>query len=158
MVERYEENIKRQFQWAVQALAQPPNVQPTLFPPFVVVADELALEFDNWWKAYESNFGHLCSQQQREAVSAVDHLLAEMSGPDKPELWLDDGCLNHPKWSEVRRLAADVLSAFEWPPGLPPLGRVTYVRYSPEAESGEAHRNAEAKGVTWDAGQLGSPG
>ena len=114
-------SIERQFQWAVQALVQPADVQPTLFPSFVVVADELALDFDNWWKAYESNFGHLCSQQQRQAVASLDHLLTEMSGPGKPELWMDEGCLSHPKWSMVRRLAADVLSARS--DGRPPFHR-----------------------------------
>jgi len=126
------QGIEQQFQWAVQALAQPAVVQPTLFPSFVMVADELALEFDNCWKAFESNYFQLCSQQQRQAVAALDHLLTEMSGPDKPELWLDEGCLNHPKWSEVRRLAADVLSAFGWSLEPPPLGRAMYARCSPE--------------------------
>jgi hypothetical protein len=121
----------------VQALAQPPDAQPSLFPSFVVVADELALEFDNWWKSFEANFGDRCSEEQQRAVAALDHLLTEMSGPDKPELWTNEGCLYHAKWSEVRQLAADVLSAFGWPHGVPPVGRVMYVRYSPEGERPE---------------------
>lgn len=128
------EGVKQQFQWAVQALAQPADVQPSLFPSFVVVADELALEFDNWRQAFESNFRNSWSPEQREAVAALDQLLSEMSGPDKPELWLDEGCLNHPKWSEVRQLAGQVLTAYGWLPGLPPLGRAIYARYSPDPE------------------------
>ncbi len=120
--------IKHQFQWAVQALAQPADVQLTLFPPFVVVADELALDFDNWWKTFESNFGDSCSRQQRQAVVALNQLLDEMSGPEKPELWLGPECLNQPKWTEVRQLAADVLSTFGWPLDAPPLGRALYRR------------------------------
>lgn len=127
MNEREEElEARRQmFQWAVQALAQPAEVQRALFPDFVVVADELALDFDHWWRVFERDFGHQLSSQQREACEALDRLLDEMSGP-KPELWTDEGCLNHPKWSEVRQLAANVLTAFGWPADVPPIGRKIY--------------------------------
>jgi hypothetical protein len=129
------EEIEQQFKWSVQALAQPADVQPRLFPSFVVVADELALDFDNWWRASESNFGNAWSLEQRRAVLALDQLLAEMSGSDKPELWLEKGCLNHPKWSEVRKLAREVLFAFGWSPGIPPLGCAIYMQCSPETKS-----------------------
>jgi hypothetical protein len=128
--------LEQHFQWAVQALAQPADVQPILFPSFVVVADEVALDFDNWRLACESNVGHLWSQEQRQAVEALDDLLDQMSGPERPELW-DSGCLNHPKWSEVRQLAGNILSAFGWPPGIPPLDRAIYARYAPESPQSE---------------------
>ena len=117
------DRIEQQFQWAVQALAQPADVQITLFPSFVVVADELALDFDNWRQAFDSNFGTSWSPAQREAVEFLDQILDEMSGPNNPELWLHKECLNHPKWSEVRRLAEKVLSAFQWPSDVPPTDR-----------------------------------
>jgi hypothetical protein len=119
---------EQQFQWAVQALAQPANVQPTLFPSFVVVADELALEFDHWMKVAGAEVGASWSPVQRGAVTALDRLLAEMSGPGKPEFWLGEACLHHPIWSEVRQLASEVLFAFGWSPGLPPLGRAIYIK------------------------------
>lgn len=118
---------EQQLMWAVQALAQPAEVQPTLFPPFAVVADELALEFDHWRRVAERRVGALWSQGQRSALAALDRVLSEMSGPGKPELWLEAGCLRHPRWSEVRQLAQAVLSAFGWPPGLPPESRAVYV-------------------------------
>src|SRR5262245_34979389 len=105
--------IEQQFRWAVQALVQASDVQPTLFPPFVVVADELALDFDNYRRAYEDHFGEFWSSAERQAIEALDHQLNRMSG-DKPHLWSDDGCLNHPQWAEVRRLAHQVLSEFGW--------------------------------------------
>lgn len=134
-MEEIRRNIQQQFQWAVQALVQPAEVQHALFPPFVVVADELALDFDNWCRAYRAHFGHLLSEDQQEALKALDDLFTEMSGPGKPELWTDEGCLNHPKWSEVRRLAARVLSAFGWAADVPPAGRSIYVRCSPEEDA-----------------------
>jgi hypothetical protein len=98
-------------------------VQITRFPSFVVVADELALEFDDCRQAFDSNFGWCWSPLQRAAVVALEQYLADMSGPDKPELWLDEDCLDHARWSEVRQLAGKVLYAFGWSPDVPPLDR-----------------------------------
>jgi len=128
------EGIEQSFKWAVQALAQPADVQPTLFPEFVVVADELAIDFGHWWEVYESRFGHLLSAEQHEKADMLNSMLVEMSGPGKPELWTDEGCLNHPKWSDVRQLATDVLSSFEWPLIRPPSTRSLYAQYSPKTE------------------------
>lgn len=127
--EEIRSNIRQMFQWAVQALAQPADVQRALFPPFVPPAEELALDFDNWWRTYQDHFGHSLRDEQLKAVRALDDLLAEMSGPDKCELWTDAGCLNHPKWAEVRRLASDILYAFAWPNEVPPIGRSIYAQY-----------------------------
>ena len=122
------ETRRQMFEWAVQALAQPAEIQRTLFPSWVVVADELALDFDHWQRTFNAHYGHLLSEEQRRAIKALDDLLDEMSG-NKPELWTDEGCLNHPKWSEVRRLAADVLRVFGWPLEVPPIGRSIYAQY-----------------------------
>ena len=119
---------EQQLQWAVQALAQPAEVQPTLFPSFVVVADELALEFDHWRDVADGEVGGSWSPVQRAAVMTLDQLLSEMSGTGKPELWVGAACLHHPQWSAVRHLASEVLSAFGWSPGRPPLGRAVYIR------------------------------
>lgn len=130
--------IEQQFQWAVQALAQPAEIQPQLFPSFVMVPDELALDFDNWRIAFDDRYGHVWSLEQRNAVVALDELLTMMSGPDKPEYWISDGCLNHPVWSEVRRLAAEVLSVFRWPQDRPPPDRALYAQYRARASAEEA--------------------
>jgi len=111
------------FRWAVQALAQPAEVQQQLIPPSAAVADELALDFDNYWIAFRDHFGEMCTEKQRQAVESLNELLDAMSGPERPEIWLHDDCLNHPKWSQVRRLAENVLTAFDWPASVPPITR-----------------------------------
>lgn len=113
--------------WAVQALAQPADVQPTLFPTVVVVADELALDFDDQRRLAEAHVSGSWSLDQRAAIAALDRELTEMSGPDKPELWSDRGCLDHPRWAVVRQLARAALAAFNWPDEPPPSGRAVYV-------------------------------
>jgi hypothetical protein len=130
MTEEELEGIKQQFKWAVQALVQPADVQPTLFPSFVAVADELALDFGNWWLVFRDHFGDSCTAAQRRSAEALDELLDEMSGPGKAELWVEKGCLNHPKWSKVRELAEIVLSTFGWSADIPPAGRSLYARYT----------------------------
>ncbi|MBI5368698.1 MAG: hypothetical protein HZA54_16805 [Planctomycetes bacterium] len=120
-------SAEQELLWAVQALAQPADVQPTMFPPIVVVADELALDFDHWYQVSSGQTGTSWSPVQRLALAALDRQLSVMSGVDSPELWLSAGCLEHQQWSEVRRLALGVLAAFGWPPGLPPTERARYV-------------------------------
>jgi hypothetical protein len=128
-VEHKMEQVEREFMWAVQALAQPADVQPELFPDFVVVADELALEFDAARLVAESQVGRAWSARQHQAVAYLDARLSEMGA--RPELWSNEGCLDHPRWSEVRQLAREVLAVFGWSPARPPLGRVVYVRGGP---------------------------
>lgn len=113
--------------WAVQALAQPAAAQAALFPPFVVVADELALDFDDHRRTAEAHIGDSWSPDQRAAIATLNRELTEMSGPGKPELWLDRGCLGHPRWAVVRQLARAALAAFNWSDEPPPSGRAVYV-------------------------------
>lgn len=117
---------EQQLQWAVQALAQPAVVQAELFPPFVVVPEELALQFDDWYEFAITSVGASWSFDQRERLAALNRLLDGMSGPDEPELWTDADSLHHERWSEVRSAASAVLIAFGWPSGRPPLGRAFY--------------------------------
>jgi hypothetical protein len=87
----------KQLMWTVQALAQPAETQPHLFPPFVVVADELALEFDAWYRTVWGEVRDTWLPAQRDCLATLNSLLTEMSGPDKPELWLEPDCLQHPR-------------------------------------------------------------
>lgn len=69
--------------WALQALAQPAGVQSDLFPNFVDVPDELALEHAEAQANWRDEGGESgLSGQQAEAVKAVDSLLEQMSGSD----------------------------------------------------------------------------
>jgi hypothetical protein len=133
------EGVELQFQWAVQALAQPADVQPTLFPSFVVVADELALEFDNWRRAFEAHFGESWSSKQGKAIHVLDELLDRMSR-GKPGLWRGKDCLKERQWGEVRQLAEDVLDAFGWSPEIPPTARAIYAQCPPESKPLEKWR------------------
>ncbi len=113
------------FEWSVRALAQSAGTQFTLFPPFVCVADELALEF-------EEQYGRVREQnvslgRGEVAVRDLDKKLEEMSGPQHEELWTDDALRQEPDWEEIRVLARRVIDVMGWSDTPPPSERAEYV-------------------------------
>jgi len=105
--------------WATQALAQPAAVQVHLFPDFAEPADELALEFDEFYQpVIVSDQAKLLLPAQRAALEELDGMLAEMSGPDGP--WTCEALEGAEQWVRVRAPASRVLTAMQWP-NEPPL-------------------------------------
>jgi hypothetical protein len=118
----------RRFEWSVRALAQPAHTQAQLFPHFVCVADELALEFDEWCRALlESPHGEL-KNDQIELITLLDQQLSQMSGPENEELWLDEALASSPEWTRVREIASELIRKMGWPDSPPPPERDFYVR------------------------------
>jgi hypothetical protein len=113
--------------WSVRALAQPSVIQKKLFPSFVVVADELALEFEEHYAPTVSAVGDHWSSDQMSKLRALDQKLEAMSGSKKEDLWLSEDSLSHSEWSAVRSLAKEVLLAFGWPTDEPPPSTAIYV-------------------------------
>ena len=66
--------------WSVRALAQPASVQRKLFPAFVVVADELALEFEEHYPPALAASRDLWSGDQLSKLRALEQRLEAMSG------------------------------------------------------------------------------
>lgn len=112
----------RRLEWAVRALAQPAEVQAQLFPAFVCVADELALEFDEHWRRTRGSLAPLPSGLLG-ALAALDARLGSMSGHERAALWTNDALERAAEWAEVRRLAQAALAAAEWPTSRPPADR-----------------------------------
>ena len=103
---------------ALQALAQPASSQASLFPDFVVVADELALEFDDWFRvATTPELVPELTQPQCAALRAIDEQFARMS--DDRDVWSEEALAGHRDWDEVRSLARQALAEFGWQPELP---------------------------------------
>lgn len=108
---------------AIQALAQPADVQRALFPDFVVVGDELAIEFDEALKGFRSD-GPVLALAQTEAIRALDVYLEALSGPAHLDFWDDP---SDRRWERARGLAASILVAFNWPHECPPRNGAVYV-------------------------------
>ena len=111
VAERFDNEIKRleqcmqQFKWALQALAQPAEVQLSLFPEFVCKPDELALDFDNWLKWFVSNQVEADLGRKREALDAIDRFFHAVSRPSHAEFWTEVALRLDPRWDAIRFLA-----------------------------------------------------
>ena len=71
--------VRAQFQWSLQALAMSAETQRSLFPEFVLQVDELALDFDHWYKVAQGLDGTNFSPQQLELLEAINARLEAMS-------------------------------------------------------------------------------
>lgn len=119
--------VLQEFQWAVQALAAPADDQLARFPDFVVKADELALDFDQWMMCAVEHHGADWSPNQRELIEALDRMLSSMSGSANGHLWQDEAVRADPQWEAVREAARKALDAFGWPSIVPPRSGSIYV-------------------------------
>jgi acetoin utilization deacetylase AcuC-like enzyme len=115
---------------AVLALAQPADVQLSLFPDFVCKADELALDFE---EALDMFFGHEAelADHERVELNALDRLILSKSGEANAAFWTDDALLNHPTWDEIRVAAKSTVSAFGWVLRRPPPSGAIYIGSAP---------------------------
>jgi len=121
----------RRLEWSVRALHQPAGIQGELFPAFVAVADELALDFDHWLAVAEghSTFG----PTQHSALQALSRKLDDMSGDDHQILWSLEALVAAPEWLAIRQLAGAVLEAFGWSAAPPPPSPDAFVQSRSDA-------------------------
>jgi hypothetical protein len=112
--------------WSLQALASSPESQVALFPSYVVVADELALNFDSALRDVQSNRIALTAEQS-EALRRLDAEIEAHSGEKWPQVWLEPNCLAHPVWSIFRSLASQALTSFGWEMEIPHHANGIYI-------------------------------
>ncbi len=88
--------------WSLRALAQDAHVQRELYPPFVLVADELVLDFDDAFSKCSNEF-----RSRNPDLVALDAHIDSKTGI--LEYWVDDALESKEFWSEIRRLAKEAL-------------------------------------------------
>lgn len=120
-------------EWAARALAQPHDVQVSLFPYFVEVADELGLNWDEAFRKYIDNPDALSifTPQQKEALLELDRYMESISGKKHLHLWMMEALVNTEEWAIMRRLASEVLAAMNWSLQPPPKSVELYVLLPP---------------------------
>ena len=120
-------NTLLNLKYSLQALAQPASVQVDLFPDFVQVADELALEFNHWCLVVlqaENKF----SDHQRKLLVNLDSYLSKISNDHlKEKLWTRSALQEMEEWKQVRDFAKEILVELNWEIDLPPVNRNHYV-------------------------------
>lgn len=119
--------VRLRFQHALQALALPADIQLGLFPDFVVKADELALNFDHWWRCVQDGFGERLNNQQRTLLEAINDQFTQMSGRGNGALWTETAIHENPLWEQIRALAKEALQSFGWPNEIPPSYTHEYI-------------------------------
>ncbi len=115
-----------QLRTALQALAAPAEQQLARYPSFAVVADELALDFDDALGLLEAQSAPL-TKAQMAGLLALDALLNQMSGSERADLWTSHALRSAAEWEEVRSASIEVLELFGWSPEPPPPSWDTFI-------------------------------
>jgi hypothetical protein len=103
---------------ALQRVALDARDQMAQFPPFVAVADELALDLNHW-----TDVCRACEYVEGEIVEQlveIDALLAGMGGPKQAERWTPEGLASDHGWQRARDMARNALRVAGWPQAVPP--------------------------------------
>jgi hypothetical protein len=106
--------LEQSLRTALRALAMPGELSLHSQPDEIAKADELALDFDNYHRAFVGNFAPEMLPAQVAALRRIDLLLDEMSGEQFATLWTDEAVKSHERWSAVRAAAREALKEMGW--------------------------------------------
>jgi hypothetical protein len=112
---------------SLRALAASPDAQLTRFPHAVVKADKLALDFADAHLLFAQCQQLEFTAAQRDAVSAVDRLLDQMSAPEHATVWSEQALREAPEWEAVRRAAKLALRELGYAEGAVPPSDAKYI-------------------------------
>lgn len=118
---------RERLQRAVLALAQPADVQLSLFPVFVCTADELALDFEAAINAF-FGFEEDIAKHERIKLDVLDRLILSKSGRAHEGFWTGDALLSDPTWDLIRIVAKSTAVAFGWELRRPSPSGAIYIR------------------------------
>jgi hypothetical protein len=116
------DNILQHLRHSLQLLASPAQAQLSHFPAgWVVLTDEMVLDFDAWLERISSYWK--LSPEQMARLTELDQFLNKMSDPSQRDFWTDEALSSDPRWEEIRTLAQATLVACGWPIEIPPPAR-----------------------------------
>lgn len=110
--------------WITQSFAQPYEIQKMLFPDFINVADQLAVE---WEIALDEVNDCQLTDSQRQAIKRLDDYMLSISGIANIKHWNDDALCYSDEWNEMRILAKVILDVMGWDNVVPPESGVIYI-------------------------------
>src|SRR5258708_7609890 len=115
---------------ALRLLASSADVQERAFPGFVVVPDELALNFDDAFRLTEQLVGSgRLSREQVEALARVDNALDELT--NRGGMWTLEALRESQEWQGVRAEARKALDALGAGPGTGSTAGISYTGDTP---------------------------
>jgi hypothetical protein len=105
----------------LKLIASSADEQQAALPDFVVVADEIALLFDDELRLIDTN---ACGPDVRAGLSSIDERLTGMS--DDTSLWTPNALTSASEWAALRNAASRLLAALGVAVSKPDLSWVTY--------------------------------
>lgn len=116
-----------QLKYAIQALSLEAEGQLASFPEYVVVTDELLLEFHNWRNTAITNYPEYFSPEQLGILNDIDVLTNryELGNSNRS---IAEELKIFSFWKELRALAKEALVKFNWISKIPPNDRATYIK------------------------------
>ncbi|HEU5211122.1 MAG TPA: hypothetical protein VFU06_17120 [Longimicrobiales bacterium] len=106
-----------QLRLTLMNLAAPPDRQIGALPSFVIAADELVLEFDDWYKLIQGTGKDQVSDRELAALAEIDAWIDLMDYD--PELYTKKALYTDSRWQTLRVLAVTALETFGWDPAGP---------------------------------------
>lgn len=117
--------------WITQAIAQPCEVQKSLFPDFVNVADNLAVE---WEMALDELNDPLVASsftsEQKLAIKQLDDYMLSISGAPNIQYWNNDALCQCAEWKNMREMAMAILLIMGWEITVPAKPVALYINHS----------------------------
>lgn len=110
--------------WIAQVIAQPYEIQKSLFPDFANVADELAVE---WEGALDELNITSITDEQRSVIKKLDDYMLSISGPANIQYWNNTALCKSVEWQRVREMAIDILSIMHWEKTVPAKPKAIYI-------------------------------
>jgi hypothetical protein len=108
--------VSEQFEWSLQALAQPASTQIGLFPEYANAADELAL---SWEEALEDAELAELPVAPQKVIKELDDYMLSISGKDNSDLWTNYSITNSVQWARMRKLAGEAILELGWEKATP---------------------------------------
>ena len=121
------QSVINQLKWSIQTLSLEADGQLASFPEFVVVTDELLLEYDNWYNVSTGNYPDFFSGEQIKILKRISSFIEELPQEDL-NLSIADELRTCQFWKDLRLLAREALHEFNWASEAPPPNRSIYVR------------------------------
>ena len=110
--------------WIAQVIAQPYEIQKSLFPEFANVADELAVE---WEGALDELNITSITDEQRSVIKKLDDYMLSISGPANIQYWNNTALCKSVEWQRMREMAIDILSIMHWEKTVPAKPKAIYI-------------------------------
>ncbi len=116
--------------WVTQAIAQPCEIQKSLFPDFANIADELAVEWEMALNELnDSQVASLFSSEQKLAVKNLDDYMLSISGAVNIQYWNNDALCRSVEWQKIRKMANDILRIMNWENVVPAKADALYINH-----------------------------